>query len=400
METVLSSQSIFSGSEYRAPYNTPRERSRERDHCPKKCHQQFPVRKQKVEKFSQHRSRERRRQEKDSILVFEPTESDSNVIKPPAKPVSPSKPEKRTARRLAPVPEELSELSSEILDKDVTVDVFCQHRPHVGSHSRTEHLRKTKKWRKGTTEDEIVQNTCIICAIQKTTSKQIDTVDTIKILESTFFSQNLYGKYSRESKNNEKKQQSSFNICKKADLGDRIKHERKALSDKEEIEIIKLEQQKQHQQPQRQQPEKQNQDYSRNRTSPEEKVHLPQGKEIHSKCRPKSHLVHFSGNKVSKEMDAIYRKNALKGGLLRREHVEKPEAKYYMNKSIYMVKNLGLTYNIPDFNKNLGKRHVSIPASFISRSQSSMLSPVPRSEKLIIPPVRKTRFLPDIEVVN
>lgn len=271
-------------------------------------------------------------------------------------------------KRLPPIAtiQDWRELSPELLKRDAAWNVLCKHCPGIGSHSRREYFQRVIKWRKGIV-DENEKRKCLICKIQKATTKPIKVDQNAynnydRVVSRLAYSHDYYNKF---TKNGERKQEedtsSNIQLSKKKDLQKKCKISttptpsplrgspltRNPSSEHRPIQSVNTP----------------DMEYSVAKVARYLQLYLPNKKGIHSKCRPLNKIFEPAYQSLLGPLKIVYKRKGLPGTLQKKTKSQHPDVQ---NDKLYQqfecaVGNLGLVYNLPDNNPNLGKRHVSIP---------------------------------------
>lgn len=115
----------------------------------------------------------------------------------------------------------MEEIVRKVPDKAL-LDIFRSHYAKVGDHTRDEYFRRAIRWRRGTA-DVSEKDHCIICRLQRLSSRPIQTEYDKIVSSMMLYPQDYYNRYSREEKQVENSfeaphQSGLIQICKKAEL--------------------------------------------------------------------------------------------------------------------------------------------------------------------------------------
>lgn len=272
-----------------------------------------------------------------------------------------------TEKRLPPIVtvQDWREISPELLKRDAAWNVLCKHCPGIGSHSRREYFQRVIKWRKGIV-DENEKRKCLICKIQKATTKPIKVDqsaynDYDRVVSRLAYSHNYYNKLTEKGElKQEVDTSSNIQLSRKKDLQKKCKI---SIPTPPRLPGSPLTHNPSSEYKQLESVDTPDMAYSVRKVARYLQLYYPQKKGIHSKCRPLNKIFEPAYQSLLGPLKIVYKRKGLPGLLQKKTKPQQPEVQ---NEKLYQqfeceVGNLGLVYNLPDNNPNLGKRHVSIP---------------------------------------
>ena len=289
---------------------------------------------------------------------------------------------------------EYSDIPQEWFEKKVW-DILCNHSPQLGHHTKEEYFRRLIKWRKGCASD-LSDGSCVLCDIQKATSKSLRSNLDLDRLNYTY---EYYNKFSRkgtadkfvgdEQESDTQPQECTVCVpdasavpnqspspCQRI-YSNIVSPCRLLPSPTTDIFRAKVMDIPRTLSQPRSSPvpnieltgETPDSEHTDSRAEKLRQMYMPEHKRIHHKCKPRHFLVQTAPEKAASKLHIAYRRKAFKGLPLkvRTGTVGLDKLPECESEQTYEVENLGLRFNLPDYNPNLGNRHVSIPKSYSYR---------------------------------
>lgn len=276
----------------------------------------------------------------------------------------------------------IEDISHKLPEKTL-FDILCGHFAKVGSHTRDEFLRRAIKWRRGTTYSRNNSH-CIICYLQRLVAQPIQT-DYNRITSCGFSAKKHYDRYSRVNlRRNQADDKDMLNICKKADLMLKNSQDRKtppppppgssALSSTPSKLLLNM----------RETPDS---EYSETNADRLLQIYMqPRQRDIHHRCQPRLPPFLLNSGRLPPEMAAVYKRKALRGGFLKKDHpLEKDKNRTdaeIIKQITYPICSLGLSFTLPQHNKNISVQR--------SATSPSIKQPIMYKPALpILPPIKR-----------
>ena len=269
------------------------------------------------------------------------------------------------------------------------------HYPHLGSHAREDYYRRIIKWRKGYSSDTNTGE-CILCEIQQLASKPL-----YKDIDTMHYSHDFYEMFSRKPRNaassavpDDVVEQGQLFLKNRtpppapptSSLGSTPSSPLPRMysnivspckMNRVTPEILRVPSHKSSPDP----------EYTVSRANDLQALYVPKFKCIHQQCSPRLPPVQWALAKPPNYLDFVHKRTAFKAYTRKKETNAKKGN--LPPKQKFAVKELGVTYFLPDRNQNLAKRHVSIPKSYTYIPQ-----PPPKDQLIStwIPPYGKSQI--------
>lgn len=248
------------------------------------------------------------------------------------------------------------------------------HYPHLGSHAREEYYRRIIKWRRGYLAD-VGRGECVLCDIQQLASKPL-----YKDIDTVQYSHDFYDQFSRQSRSTPlSSRDNTADYAEELSLKHRTPPPAPPTSSlgsttsapikRVYSNIVS--------------PCKMNRfstdgwrsashkcspdsEYTESQALNLQELYVPRCKVLHEQCSPRLPPVQWAPQRKSSYIDHVHRQTAFKAyAPKKKDMVPNKHAKKRVSPiQKFAVKEIGVTYFLPDSNQNLAKRHVSIPKSY------------------------------------
>lgn len=267
-------------------------------------------------------------------------------------------------------------------DKDVPEEWFERkvwntlcHYPHLGSHAREEYYRRIIKWRRGYSAD-VGRGECILCDIQQLVSRPL-----YKDIDTVQYSHDFYDQFSRQSRGNVSLSSRDNTVdcveelCLKhrtpppapptSSLGSTTPSPiQKVYSNiVSPCKMNRLSSDGWRSTSHKSSPDS---EYTERQALNLQELYVPKYKVPHQQCSPRLPPVQWAPQSKSSIIDHVHRQTAFKAYTPKKKDMIPNKQAKQKTRSVqkFAVKELGVTYFLPDSNQNLAQRHVSIPKSY------------------------------------